>query len=168
MMKQKIILPVLGTVLIGVGAFGATRALADDTITTSNVPSIIQRLADRFEVSTDDVKTVFEEARADHRQEMQARMSERLDQLVSDGKITADQKNLIEDKIAEIEAQRKSDKNQDLTPEQRRQQMEDERDSFEQWAKDNGIDSSYLMMFRGRGGHHGMMGGHMGMLGNDE
>ncbi len=62
-----------------------------------------------------------------------------LDTAVADGKITAEQKTLIEQKQAELEKARDA-----------------KRDAMEQWAQDNNIDDAYLHMGMekgGRGGH---------------
>ncbi|HSX29444.1 MAG TPA: hypothetical protein VLE73_02695 [Candidatus Saccharimonadales bacterium] len=64
--------------------------------------------------------------------------SNQLQSLVDSGKITAAQKSAIEAKQQELQQKRESD-----------------RTSLEQWAKDNAIDTQYLMRF---GGHPGGMG----------
>lgn len=66
--------------------------------------------------------------------------TDRLQNAVDDGDITAEQKTLIENKQKELQAARES-----------------QRDALEQWAKDNNIDTQYLRMV-GPGGH-GRMGG---------
>lgn len=66
-----------------------------------------------------------------------------IDDAVSDGKLTEDQKTLIEQKRDELETARES-----------------ARDELKQWAEDNDIDLQDVMPFRGMGGHGrgGMMG----------
>jgi hypothetical protein len=66
---------------------------------------------------------------------MQTKYEERLTQDVTDGKITSEQKELILAKHKELEGA-----------------------TLEAWAKENGINSSYLMGGFG-GGKHGGMGG---------
>ena len=92
-------------------------------------------------------------------------MQERLTQLVSEGKITEAQKQLIVTKMSELVAARaqEMDALKDKTMAERKALMDQKRTELEAWAKANGIDTQYLMPFgegRGRGGHGmGMMRG---------
>ena len=83
---------------------------------------------------------------------MQAKQEERLSQLVTDGKITEDLKALILNKYKEIQAERESNKDsfRNLTPEERKAQMEEKKTELEAWANENGIDIKYLMHFGGK------------------
>lgn len=75
-------------------------------------------------------------------QNHQTHLDSRLTALVSEGKITADQKKLIEDKfksLFEKKQQLKSDwKNK--TRDERRAEREKEMADLQSWAKENGID----------------------------
>ena len=75
-------------------------------------------------------------------QNRQTHLDSRLTALVSEGKITADQKKLIEDKfksLFEKKQQLKSDwKNK--TRDERRAEREKEMTDLQSWAKENGID----------------------------
>lgn len=66
-----------------------------------------------------------------------ARINQRLNKAVQEGKITADQKALIEAKLTELRSYHLTLK--DLPKDQRRQALEAKRAELVQWASDNGI-----------------------------
>lgn len=120
----------------------------------ANSETLIQRLVQKFGLKTADVQAVFDTVRSEQQTEMQQKMAERLDTLVSEGKITQAQKELIIAKHTELQKQREADKDElrDLTPEERRAKMEARRSELEAWAKENGIDIQYVVAFgKGRG-----------------
>lgn len=123
------VLAVIATSLAGFSTVSA-QGNADDV-------SLAEKIASKFNLDQGEVKAVFEENRSAREAERQAEISDRLQQAVDDGDITADQKKLIE---------------------QKQQQLEDARDAMkdelEKWAEDNDIDQKYLMF-----GGHGMRGG---------
>lgn len=140
--------------LVGVSAASAQGS--------NNQSSIIDKIATRFNLNRDEVQAVFDEEHAARAAEMKTMHSEHLQDLVDDGKITAEQKTAIEAKMDELQTKREEMKEQDLTREERRTQMKAERDELKQWAEEQGIDMSLLrpegIMGRnhGRGGGHGM------------
>jgi len=159
-MKNKLILPVLAVMTIGVALLGGSFVHAQATLAdTGQYPSIIQRLVERFGLKTADVQAVFNEDRTDRQAEMKTKEEARLTQLVTDGKITEAQKQLIIAKRAELEANHPTEpmKDSSLTPEQIKAQMEARKTELDNWAKANGIDVKYLFGgFGGRGfGHKG-------------
>jgi hypothetical protein len=148
-----------GAVLITLGGAGAV--LAATSATSSE--SLASRIATKIGFPQEDVQKVLDAQREVRHEDMQTRMSERLDTLVSEGKITAEQKQLILDKQKELQAEHDANHEElkSLTTEERRAKMEERRAELEQWAKDNGIDISYLRPFgKGMGGH-----GHRGGVG---
>lgn len=148
---------VLGTVAtlslaLGGGLLTA-KALAETT--SGSYPTIIENLASKFGLNQDEVEQVFEDTRTQLR-------SERLDNLVSDGTITEDQKQLILDKEDEIKTKIDEINNQELTATERREAMDNLRDDIQQWEDDNNIPEGALgimgaMGMRGGGRGHGMM-----------
>lgn len=139
--------------------------------TANGFRPIVQKLAARFGVSESEVQQVFDENRAEQQAEMQKKFEARLDEAVAAGKLTQEQKSLILQKHAELQQQRQAEMEsfKDLTPEQRREQMqvkrsemEARRAELEAWAKEHGIDLSYLMMGGPRDFHENGMGGHHG------
>jgi hypothetical protein len=162
-LKNKFVLPALGILAIGAALAGGTFVHAQ-TITagTSQYPSIIQRLVDRFGLKTAEVQAVFDQANTDRQAEMKAKEQAHLDRLVTDGKITPAQEQLIVAKRAEMEANWPTEpvKDSSLTPVQMKAKMEAQKTELETWAKTNGIDVKYLFGgFCGKGfGGHGMRG----------
>jgi hypothetical protein len=155
-MKTKILLPAIAIVITGVAAFGSIGVFAQTTQTDPHT-SIIQRLVSKFGLKEDEVKAVFDAERTERQKEMQTRMTERLTQAVTDGKITEQQKQLIIAKQAELQKERETNRGtmQNLTNEQRKAKMEEHRTEIEAWAKENNIDTQYLFggMKGGRGMH---------------
>lgn len=111
------------SVIGGATVVGATTANAQ-----SNSDTLVERIASKFNLNENDVSAVFDEYRDEKHQQMEARMSEALQQKVDDGVITTNQKAAIEDKLASLEQQRES-----------------ERTALQTWADENGIDMKYLM-----------------------
>lgn len=118
--------------------------------------SLIGKIAQKFGLKETEVRGVFDSQRAEHMAQMQVKMTERLNQLVKDGKITEVQKKLIEAKHAEIkknmDSLKESQKNK--TPAERKTLMDSKKAELEKWAKDNGIDLQYVMPMGGP--RHGM------------
>ena len=123
------------------GLAGATGLGVASAATSSatNGTSIVDRLASKFNLKKEDVQAVFDEDHAAHEAEHRQEVSDRLQKLVDEGKITAEQKTKIEAKQKELQAEHDTDKT-----------------SLETWAKENGIDMQYLRMGGGPGGRgHG-------------
>ena len=154
-MKNKIILPVVATVLVGAALFSAVPIFAQTTNTGQE--NLIQQIAQKFGLKTADVKAVFDQNKTDRQAKMQQTINTKLDQLVKDGKITQAQKDLIVAKQKELQAARAANAGNktNLTAAQRKAAMATQKAALEKWAKDNGIDIQYLM--GGFGG--GMRGG---------
>jgi arsenate reductase-like glutaredoxin family protein len=108
--------------LAGIG--GASAVLAQSSATSD---SLIDKIAQKFNLNKDDVKSVFEEEHATRLAERQTAITERLDEAVKAGDITTAQETLIENKLKEIQASHES-----------------ERQSLETWAKQNNIDTQYI------------------------
>lgn len=144
---------VLGGTMLGAGNVYA-HGLDMGTGPNSNMA---QKLADKFGLNKDEVQAVFDETRAQMEAERQVQYEARLAQLVTDGKITEAQKQLIIAKNKELEAgrQAKMESMKDATPEQRKAAMETERTALKTWATENGIELQYLMMGHGKGGMRG-------------
>lgn len=137
-------------------AWGATSIYAHGW-GGANKDTLIQRIVQKFGLKTADVQAVFDTVRSEHQDEMQQKMTERLETLVKQGKITEAQKKLIVAKHAELQAQREKEMEsmKDLTPEERRSKMDAHRAELESWAKQNNIDIQYVIGF-GKGNGYGM------------
>lgn len=128
--------------LIGAGLY-KTAAVSAQT-NESPFESLIARIAEKFNLKTEDVQSVFDEHKQTRQEEMKAKFEERLSVLVKAGKLNEAQKKLIMAKKEEL-----MNKKQTL-----RQQH---REEMQKWAEENGID---LNLFSGGfGGKWGMMRG---------
>jgi hypothetical protein len=152
-MKTKaIIISVIALVVLSLaGVLGVRNVRANES---GIYPSIVQKLVERFNLDTEEVQQVFDETKEERHQQMQARFEERLDQAVSDGQITEDQKEAIIAKKAEMQTNHQEFK--DLTPEEKQAKMAAYKEEMEAWAEENGLDLSTLHMLGG--GHHGGFG----------
>lgn len=134
------------SLLIGLSTTAVTLSLVGlasmaSAQSTSNSTGIIDKIATKFNLNKSDVQVIFDANKTEQEKERQAEMSNKLQVLVNDGIITADQKAKIEAKRAEQKIKR------DVN-----------RAELEKWASDNGIDAKYVMHGGGWGGH----GGHGG------
>lgn len=129
---------------------------------------LIDAIANKFNLNKDEVKTVFDTFRDERHQEMEQKRSERLQALVDDGTITAEQKSAIEAKHEEMESERESHKNsfKDMTAAERKAEMQEHKSELEAWAKENDLDLSRLKGVLGgpRGGHGGPAGQRHGRM----
>lgn len=163
-MKNKILLTAAAITLFGAGLFTSPTVFADDSASAQTednpMQMLVQKIAKKFNLQESEVKAVFEENRQERMAQRTAEYKAKLAELVQAGKITEAQKQLIEQKHSELQAKHAERKEsmQTLTPEQRRTQMESERQELESWAKQNGIDLQYLMPQMGKG--TGMRGPH--------
>lgn len=158
-MNKTQVISLVAVTVIGLGALGATRVLAEDS-TPGQGPmgSLVQKIAQKFNLNQADVQSVFDEQRAEHQAQMQAAMEARLSQAVTDGNITEDQKQLILQKHEQMKLQREADMQmmRDLTPEERREKMQSRRNEMQQWAEENGIEmQDFMFAGRGHGGGRG-------------
>ena len=135
--------------VVGIGAASAQ---------TDTGTSIVDRIATRFNLNRDEVQTVFDEKHDEMEAEHEQRQAMRLQELVDNGTLTAEQKTALEAKHEEMETKREALKDQDLTREEVRTQMETARTEFEAWAKDQGIDLDAIRPAGGMGMRHGRGG----------
>lgn len=139
---------------LGTGVYGMSGADAQGSGAQS---SIAEKIAEKFNLSKDDVQKVFEEERIARQKAMQENFEKRLSEAVAKGELTEAQKNLIIAKKAEMEKEMEAAKKQrkdfeNLTDAERKAKMEEResemkkhREEMEVWAKENGIDLKYLM-----------------------
>jgi hypothetical protein len=151
MLNKKLIFPVIALAVLGFTLLDVNLASADNS--ENYQKTIVQKIAEKFNLNQDEVQKVFDEVRSERQAEMEAEQQEQLTQLISEGKITEEQKTLIENKQKELRENMESEKDnfKNLTHEERRAQMEEKRSELETWANENGIDVQYLMPFGGKG-----------------
>jgi hypothetical protein len=125
MLTKKSLLIAGAVTTLGIAStFGAHAALATYNHDT-NDESLVERIATKFNLSENDVQAVFDDYKSDQAAE---KTSEYLQKLVDQGKITPEQKTLIENKLNELRDQ----KNQEMA-------------DLRAWATTNNIsDVSYV------------------------
>lgn len=138
------------------GPSTANIASATTDSSSSDGSTIIEKLATKFNLNTDDVKAVFEEDRAAHEAERSAERTEDIADAVTDGDITQAQADHITAALKEIDTLHGG-----TTPEDKddtvRDQIRDKMDELRDWMEENDIDMDLL----GHGGHRGGFGGRM-------
>ncbi len=132
------------TTLAGAGLVHAQSNTSGDT-------SLVDKLAQKFNLNKSDVQKVFDEDRTAHDAERQQHMDERLTQAVKDGKLTQAQADAIKSKMAEMKTYMDSLK--DKTEQERHDAMKTKMDELKAWAAENNIPDGYMPM------GHGMKGG---------
>jgi hypothetical protein len=161
-MKKKLLLATASILSAGLIIASTTPIAAEEPATHQE--SLIQRLAQKFNVKESDVKAVFDEERAARRAEHHQQVESKLTEAVSDGKLTEAQKQLILTKHAELQREMEQQQTawQAKTPAERRTLMAERREALEQWAQQNNIDLEYFRgpSMMGNRGHRGMMGEH--------
>lgn len=159
-MKKQLIAAGVATAigLTGLGAGVAQAATASET-DSSPMSGLVSALATKFNVDKSEVQEVFDAQRQTMETERETKVQTELKKLVTDGKLTQSQVDAINAKRAEIKSAREANKEaaKDMTRDERKAKMEEQKASLETWAKEQGIDSEYLryVMGHGPGGHHG-------------
>jgi hypothetical protein len=145
-LNKRIILPtILLTGALAVGALGISNVSAQDI----NYPTIVERLASKFNLDPNQVQEVFTEVHQERQAEIEAQFAQRIEDMVVDGKITEAQKQLILDKHEEMLA--KMDEWKDLARDQRRDKMQAYHEELRTWAETNNIDLPFPLMMKGPG-----------------
>jgi hypothetical protein len=133
----KVILPamVLGLVLGGAAVYKTGLASARFGADKGN-SNMAQGLSEKLNVSKDQVTGAMDQIRTENQEKRRTEISANLDKAVTDGVITADQKQKIVDHKAELQKQR-----------------EERVANEKKWVADSGIDFSKLAQY-----HVGFMG----------
>ncbi|MEP7167192.1 MAG: hypothetical protein ABI758_04405 [Candidatus Woesebacteria bacterium] len=156
--KRMIFVSALAISIIGAGMYGTRSVFAQDSTVQS---TIVQKIAQKFSLKTEEVQAVFDQERADREKEMEAKYEQRLTDAVSKGELTEEKKQLILTKHKELISNRTTnmEKFKAMTAQERKAAMQKAKTDLETWAKENGIDVKYLM---GRMGNRGGFGKHFG------
>ena len=143
-MNKKLLIPTLGlAVLTTAGILGVSAARANDENT---YPPFIQSLVDRFDLNEDEVETFFDEHKALKMEQMQQTKEEKLNQAVSDGVITQQQQDALQEKYQEMW-------------QNRLQEKEQHKEEMQAWFEEQGIDHEALMEHMGGFGKEGLRKG---------
>lgn len=132
--------------------------LAHAATTTSGQQALVDKIATKFNLKTEDVQKVFDEERAAHQAEVATQLKTTLDQAVKDGKLTQAQADKLIARQKELQAAHEANKGsmKDKTEAERKAAMDAERTAFKQWLTDNGISEEYGMLIHS---HHRGPGG---------
>lgn len=155
-MKKKIVISAFSLILIAALVFGAKAASAAQT-PTNPFTNIIQKLAQKFGLKQSDVQQVFDDAQKERQLQAEKQYESMLSQAVKDGKLTQAQVDLILKKHKElisIRAEKQTNK-PTLTPQQRKDAMQKEKDDLNAWASQNNVDVRYLFGGLGMWGKRG-------------
>lgn len=120
--------------MLSAGYFGVGAVMADDQ---NPHGVLVSRIADRFNLNEEDVEAVFTAVRDERQEEMKKQKEERLNQAVTDGVITENQKNTLLERMQEHQQERGQN-----------------REEMQNWFEEQGIDETKLrnyLGFDGRG-----------------
>lgn len=143
-MRKKIALIAASAGAVGILALAGMGAVSAEG---QNGSSLVDKIAQHFNLNKEDVQKVFDEAKDERQAEHEQKLKDKLDQAVKDGKMTQAQADQIVAKLKELKDFRTSLK--DKTPQERHEALKDKRDELRQWAKDNNIPLRYLMPLGG-------------------
>jgi flagellar biosynthesis GTPase FlhF len=127
-MKKGLIAALAIGTLMAVGVLSIGQVRAEEV----QPQPIWQRIAERFGLNKDEVQTVFEESRGQRGEQAQVRQEERLNQAVSEGVLSEDQKQALQTKHEEMRQEREVNREAHKT-------------EMDQWFSDNGIDHQAMM-----------------------
>ncbi|MBP7760384.1 hypothetical protein KA093_01165 [Candidatus Saccharibacteria bacterium] len=154
-------LAIIGAVA-AIGAAGVTGVAVANAATTGNrndhMSSLVDALANKFNLNKSDVKAVFDANREQMQAQHEQEIKDKIAQLVKDGKLTQAQADALNAKRAELQKEREANRtaDQDLTRDQRKAKMDERRTALEAWLKEQGIDAHYRYLLMGGHGHgHG-------------
>jgi hypothetical protein len=168
-MKKLTVMSLAVASIIGTGVLVGTAVASSPTM-PNRQDGLVTKLATKFNLNKADVQAVFDEEHVARKADRLAQLSNILQTKVDAGTLTADQKKLIEAKLAEIQKTHEADKSTHSTKSaaERRAMREAGRVSLEKWAADNKIDMAIIdsVMRGGKGGRGGHGRGHdMSMMG---
>lgn len=159
MKKPLLIAGVIST--IGIAGLGAGVANAASSTSSEKNPmsGMVDAIATKFNLDKTEVQKVVDAERTEMKAQRETDIKNELATLVKDGKLTQSQSDAIMAKRAELQTEREANKDTktETTAEERKTTMQAKKTALETWAKEQGIDSSYLkyLMGHGPGGHGG-------------
>jgi|APSaa5957512622_1039677.scaffolds.fasta_scaffold08563_2 hypothetical protein len=131
-MKKLLIVAVALGVFMATGVLSTGQVRADEV----NKQPFWQRVAEKFGLNQDEVQTFVQEERGQRREQMQANREEKLDQAVSDGVLTSEQKEALEVKHEEMRQEREANR-------------ETHKAEMDSWFESQGIEHETLMNYMG-------------------
>lgn len=183
-MNRKNILLLSATLAIAISLAGTAFVYADSDNNSNNFMSqLAEKIAGKFNLSTDDVQAVIDDYNSEIRANQQAKMEEmqasqeqkiedELNQALENGDLTQTQVNLILEKREELLSARLEAREANMDQgtsktkeeiEQQREQMQDKmqaaREDLQQCLQDNNISVEYMKFLNGAGRNNAKMGG---------
>ncbi|MBP7134652.1 hypothetical protein KBA73_05540 [Patescibacteria group bacterium] len=144
---------------IGMGV-GILHAAPTTTAHANPMSSLVTAIAQKFNLNTADVQTVFDAERTQHEAEKETRVKTHLDAEVVAGTLTQAQEDALIAKQKEVKAFMETLK--DKTDAERETALKTQKEALDQWVKDSGIPAKYThLLTNGPRGHRGP-GGHEG------
>ena len=158
----------LAVVIVGSSLLSTTPAYAADSTSSQGgnfFSGLVQMIAQKFGLDKTQVQSAVDDYHTQKKADMQPvspsqggknmqeRVDNRLDQAVKDGKITSAQKDAIVAEQVMLKSKYDPAKLKDMTPEDRKKQLDAMKAEVDAWAKANGVDPNYLMPGFGFGGH---------------
>lgn len=155
---------ILGVAAVGATTFSpgtasaqtATNSATANTERANHIASLVTALSQKFNLNSAEVQSVIDTVMTADRAKMEAEhaqhMTTRLNQAVTDGKITQAQATLITTKIQETKAFVEGLKNK--TEQERKIALKTFKETLEKWAADNNIPKQFIAL----GGHDGGKG----------
>ncbi len=144
-LSSRLMLPMAAIALLGAAAVGAGTVSA---ATNGRPGSLAQKIASAFNLDPTKVQAVIDQNHDDNQQQREANYEQRLAQAVTDGRLTAVQKQAVLDENAKLKSELEAAKSG--TPDQRRSAMKTVRQEAKAWAAQNNIAETWLMV----GGPH--------------
>jgi phosphoribosylformylglycinamidine (FGAM) synthase-like enzyme len=161
MISKKLIFPAL--IVIAAGGIVAIRPMITSAQTANPLSGLVQMIAQKFNLDQTQVQTVVDQYRTQQKQtvqqSMEQRQKQRLDQLVTQGKITSAQEQAIITELAALKTKYNPANFKSLSAADRKTQMQNEQNELKAWAQANGVDPTLIMPGFGMG-FRGGWGGH--------
>jgi len=141
--KIKVIFTVIGALaIILTAATACTNPLDAEPVEQNESPLefgvLIEKFAERFGLDEDEVYEFVEQLRQGREIKAEEKLKQRLDELVSDGKITVKQKDAILQKLEELKTFR--EELEDMKVSEARKAIREKKQELKDWAEENDID----------------------------
>lgn len=117
---------IIAVAALAIGATIGVAGLQAVSAQENGGNSIIENLAEKFNTSTNEVKSVFERTKEERVAERKQQVEDSLEQAVKDGDITEEQKRTIESKMSDIN--------------KKMEEIKTAKKDLKQWADDNSVD----------------------------
>lgn len=153
MSKKKTLLMSAAATTVGVAMFAGV-ASAQTPNNGIEQQSLVEKIAQTFNLDKNEVQKVFDEAKSEREAKHQQKIEAKLTKAVEAGKITAEQKAAILDKLQGFRSYMESIK--DKPREERKELMKAKHEELKKWAEEQGLDKYFPLVHKGMHKHGGM------------